>query len=205
MFYGSQNTLHIVYINQTGKGPSFHSKAFMQAYSEGFDACSGNSNSQSESSGNSDGAFTVQNPYWIPHDVYQPGFKNIAVFMDRVDTSHRVTYAQICGIECRYVMDKPQSDILKVCLESEVANITHKACHTIDTANELQKSGQGHTGTVNAGVFVFPVAMAPDYKKIDGCIYVSDVSACECIWTHTGYTITTMIIILVTKQCLAFG
>jgi tetratricopeptide (TPR) repeat protein len=30
------------YINQSNNGPSFHSDAFMQAYNEGFDACSGN-------------------------------------------------------------------------------------------------------------------------------------------------------------------
>ena len=30
------------YINQFKNGPSFHSHAFMQAYKEGFDACSGN-------------------------------------------------------------------------------------------------------------------------------------------------------------------
>ena len=68
------------------------------------------------------------------------------------------------------------SDVLMVCLNSEVAKITHRVCHIIDTAKELQKSGQGHTGIVNAGVFAFPVTMVPDYKKIEGCIYVSDVS-----------------------------
>ena len=30
------------YVNQLKNGPSFHSDAFMQAYKEGFDACSGN-------------------------------------------------------------------------------------------------------------------------------------------------------------------
>ena len=30
------------YINQSKNGPSFHSNAFMQTYTEGFDACSGN-------------------------------------------------------------------------------------------------------------------------------------------------------------------
>jgi hypothetical protein len=52
-------------------------------------------------------------------------------------------------------------------LNSEVAKITHRVCHIIDTAKELQKSGQGHTGIVNAGIFVFPIAMVPDYKKIE--------------------------------------
>lgn len=84
-------------------------------------------------------------------------------------------------------MNKPHSDILKVCLESEVANKTHKVCHTIDTAKELQKSDQGHAGTVNAGVFVIPITMTPDYIKIDGCVYVSDVSSCESNVFDTGH------------------
>lgn len=62
--------------------------------------------------------------------------------------------------ECLNVMNKANyRDILKVCLVSQVANIaniTHKVCHSIDTAKALHNSGQGHTGTVNAGVFVFP-------------------------------------------------
>ena len=41
------------YINQPEKGPGFHSEAFMQAYNEGFDACSGNSNGN-DNSGSSD-------------------------------------------------------------------------------------------------------------------------------------------------------
>jgi hypothetical protein len=44
------------YINQPEKGPGFHTGTFMQAYNEGFNACSGNSNSQSRSGGNFDGA-----------------------------------------------------------------------------------------------------------------------------------------------------
>jgi hypothetical protein len=169
------------HINQTGKDPSFHSKAFMQAYNEGFDTCSDNSNSQSKSGGISDGAFTLQNPYWIPHDVDQgPGFKNIAVFMDNVDTSHNATYSEVCGRSgCLNVMNKANySDILNVCLVSEVANITHKACHNIDTAKELHNLGKGNTGTVNAGVFVFPISMTLDNKKIRGCIEVSHISTC---------------------------
>ena len=74
-----------------------------------------------------------------------------------------------------------------VCLNSEVVKITHRLCHIIDTAKELQKSGQGHTGTVNSGFFVFPAAMTPDYKKIEGCIYVSDVSSCESNVLDTGH------------------
>jgi hypothetical protein len=42
------------YINQPEKGSSFHSDAFMQAYNEGFDACSGDSNSDSNNNDNSD-------------------------------------------------------------------------------------------------------------------------------------------------------
>ena len=43
------------YINQPEKGSSFHSDAFMQAYNEGFGACSGgsNGNDDSDSSGDS--------------------------------------------------------------------------------------------------------------------------------------------------------
>jgi hypothetical protein len=48
------------YINQPVGGPSFHSSAFMQAYNEGFNACSDNSNSNSGSNDNSD--FTSGNP-----------------------------------------------------------------------------------------------------------------------------------------------
>jgi hypothetical protein len=166
------------YINQTGKGASFHSKAFMQSYNEGLDVCSGKSNSQFKSGGNSNGTLAVQSPYWIPRDIDQgPGFKNIAVFMDNVDASHNTTYSEVCGRSgCHNVMNKANySDILKVCLESEVANITQKACHNIDTAKELHNSGQGNTGTVNAGIFVFP----PDDKKIRGCIEVSNIYTCE--------------------------
>ena len=59
--------------------------------------------------------------------------------------------------------------------------------------------------------------MVPDFKKIEGCIYVSDISSCDTnvldtghglvmhLDTHTAHTITTMIIILTTKQGLAFG
>ena len=44
------------YINQPGKGSDFHTDAFMQAYNEGFDACSGDSNSNSnDNSDSSDG------------------------------------------------------------------------------------------------------------------------------------------------------
>ena len=42
------------YINQPGKGSDFHSDAFMQAYNDGFDACSGNSN-RNDNSGSSSG------------------------------------------------------------------------------------------------------------------------------------------------------
>ena len=48
------------YINQPEKGSSFHSDAFMQAYNEGFGACSGghiqliNHNSDSSDNSNSD-------------------------------------------------------------------------------------------------------------------------------------------------------
>jgi hypothetical protein len=174
------------YINQAGKGPSFHSKPFMQAYNEGYRSCSSNLDNQSKSSGNSGDRLAVQKPYWISHDIYRPNFTNIAVFVDRVDTSHNVTYAEICvpttdpaKPECHIVNDKPHSDILTVCLDSKVAKITHRVCHIIDTAKELQKSGQGHTGIINAGVFAFPVTMVPDYKKIEGCIYVSDVRSCD--------------------------
>ena len=41
------------YINQSEKGPGFHSEAFMQAYNEGFDACSGNSNQNLNDNDNS--------------------------------------------------------------------------------------------------------------------------------------------------------
>ena len=47
--------------------------------------------------------------------------------MDSVDTSHNVTYAEICVSDefqqsrVSIDMDKPHQDILKVCLESEVA------------------------------------------------------------------------------------
>ena len=177
------------YINQAGNGPSFHSKLFMQAYNEGYQGCSSNSYSQSKSSGNSGDRFAVKKPYWISHDVYRLNFTNIAVYMDGVDTSHNATYAEICvpttdpaKPECHIVKDKPHSDILMVCLNSEVAKITHRVCHIIDTAKELQKSGQGHTGTVNAGVFVFPVTMVPE-----GCIYVSAVSSCDTNVYDTGH------------------
>ena len=110
--------------------------------------------------------------------------------MDSVDTSHRCYLRTgmwtVLGV-VNVMNNANHSDILKVCLESEVANITHKVCHIIDTAKELQKSGQGHTGTVNAGVFVFPIAMAPDFKKIEGCIYVSDISSCDTNVLDTGH------------------
>ena len=174
------------YINQIGMGSSFHSKQFIQAYNEGYRACSSNSESQSSNSSNSGDRFALQKPYWISHDTYRANFTNIAVYMDGVDTSHNVTYAEICvpttdpaKPDCHIDKDKPHSDVLMVCLNSEVAKITHRVCHIIDTTKELQKSGQGHTGIVNAGVFAFPVTMVPDYKKIEGCIYVSDVSSCE--------------------------
>ena len=44
------------YINQPEKGPGFHTGTFIQAYNEGFNACSGNPNSQSTSGGNFGGA-----------------------------------------------------------------------------------------------------------------------------------------------------
>jgi tetratricopeptide (TPR) repeat protein len=182
------------YINQDGMGPSFHSKQFMQAYNEGYRACSSSLNSQSKGSSDSGDIFAVQKPYWISHDIYRPNFTNIAVFVDRVDISHNVTYAEICvptvnpaKPDCHIEKDKPHSDILMVCLNSNVAKITHRVCHIIDTAKELQKSGQEYTGTVNVGFFVFPVAMIPDYKKIEGCIYVSDVSSCESNVYDTGH------------------
>ena len=166
----------------------------MRDYNEGYRSCSSDSESQPKSSGNSGDGFAVQKPYWISHDTYRPNFTNIAVFMDRVDTSHNVTYAEICvptidpaKPDCHIDRDKPHSDILMVCLNSEVAKITHRVCHIIDTAKELQKSGQGHTGTVNAGVFVFPIAMVPDFKKIEGCIYVSDISSCDTNVLDTGH------------------
>lgn len=182
------------YINQAGMGPSFHSKQFMQAYNEGYNACSNNLDSQSKNSSNSGDQFTVQKPYWISHDIYRPNYTNIAVFMDEVDTSHNVTYAEICmptidpaKPDCHIEKDKTHLDVLMVCLNSEVAKITHRICHNIDTAKELQKSGQGNTGTVNVGVFVFPAAMIQDYKKIEGCIYVSDVSSCDRNVYDTGH------------------
>jgi len=166
----------------------------MQAYNEGYRACSSSLNSQSKGSSDSGDIFAVQKPYWISHDIYRPNFTNIAVFVDRVDTSHNVTYAEICvptvnpaKPDCHIEKDKPHSDILMVCLNSNVAKITHRVCHIIDTAKELQKSGQEYTGTVNVGFFVFPVAMIPDYKKIEGCIYVSDVSSCESNVYDTGH------------------
>jgi hypothetical protein len=157
-------------------------------------ACSSNLGSLSKNSSNSGDELAVQKPYWISHDIYRPNFTNIGVFVDRVDTSHNVTYAEICvptvdpaKPDCHIEKDKPHSDILMVCLNSNVAKITHRVCHIIDTAKELQKSGQEYTGTVNVGFFVFPVAMIPDYKKIEGCIYVSDVSSCESNVYDTGH------------------
>jgi hypothetical protein len=49
------------YINQLGKGSDFHIDAFMQAYNEGFNACSGNSNSNSNSGGNDNSDLTSGN------------------------------------------------------------------------------------------------------------------------------------------------
>jgi hypothetical protein len=43
------------YINQPEKGPGFHSDAFMQAYNDGFNACSGSSNPEDDNNGNSGG------------------------------------------------------------------------------------------------------------------------------------------------------
>jgi hypothetical protein len=59
------------YINQPGKGSDFHTDAFMQAYNEGFDACSGSSNandndnsrSPDQSSGNNDNGNFEQSQY----------------------------------------------------------------------------------------------------------------------------------------------
>jgi tetratricopeptide (TPR) repeat protein len=51
------------YINQDGMGPSFHSKQFMQAYNEGYRACSSSLNSQSKGSSDSGDIFAIQKPY----------------------------------------------------------------------------------------------------------------------------------------------
>ena len=56
------------YINQPEKGPDFHTDAFNQAYNEGFNACSGSSNSDNndnsgstdQTSGNNDNGNFVQ-------------------------------------------------------------------------------------------------------------------------------------------------
>jgi len=113
------------YINQDGMGPSFLSKQFMQAYNEGYRACSSSLNSQSKGSSDSGDIFAVQKPYLISHDIYRPNFTNIAVFVVRVDISHNVTYAEICvptvnpaKPDCHIEKDKPHSDILMVCLVS---------------------------------------------------------------------------------------
>jgi hypothetical protein len=42
------------YINQPGKGSDFHTDAFMQAYNDGFDTCSGNSNNNNNSGSSED-------------------------------------------------------------------------------------------------------------------------------------------------------
>ncbi len=50
------------YINQPEKGSGFHSDAFMQAYNDGFDACSGNSNNNDNSDSSSDNSNSNSNP-----------------------------------------------------------------------------------------------------------------------------------------------
>ncbi len=167
--------------NQTTKAQSIQNQEFVNTYKKSFDGCLNNSNNQSKDSSNYNAALTAQNPYWIPYDIDQGrSFKNIAVILDNVDTTHNITYSEVCGQHgCDNIINTANySDIVRVCLESEVGNITHTACHNIDTSKELQKSGQGKTGTVNSGVFVFPISMVPDNKKIRGCIEVSDIRTC---------------------------
>jgi tetratricopeptide (TPR) repeat protein len=60
------------YINQPGKGPSFHSKAFMQAYNQGFNTCSGNSGGAKSF----DNRSLQQRSYWTQNsDPVTPGMK----------------------------------------------------------------------------------------------------------------------------------
>lgn len=57
------------YINQPVLGPSFHSTAFMQAYTKGFDACSHNLNYSTvgpSSFVNWSATAFVQKSYWSP-------------------------------------------------------------------------------------------------------------------------------------------
>jgi hypothetical protein len=63
------------YINQPGKGPSFHTGAFMDGYNAGFNACStssdGNNDGNDGNNGSSDGA--RQSGYAKGKSDYQNG------------------------------------------------------------------------------------------------------------------------------------
>ena len=87
--------------------------------------------------------------------------------MDNVETSHNATYSEVYdGLGVVNVINNANySDILNVCLESEVANITHRVCHIIDTAKELQKSGQGHTGPPMQVSSYFPLLWFQTLRK----------------------------------------
>jgi hypothetical protein len=75
------------YINRTGKGPSFHSKAFMQTYNEGFNACSGNSNIDS-------GVSQRHRSYWTPTNVTG----SYHILLDGVDSTFKIgnTGLKVC-------------------------------------------------------------------------------------------------------------
>jgi tetratricopeptide (TPR) repeat protein len=99
------------YINQPGKGPSFHSKAFMQTYTEGFDACSNNSNDSRIKLGTT---ASVQKPYWTSSNVtVSPDLKKYHLFLDGVD-----------GIF------QNGNENLRVCLDANNGD-KHAVCHPI--------------------------------------------------------------------------
>lgn len=172
------------YINQPGLGPSFHSKAFMQAYTTGFDACSHNLNNSTvghSSFVNWSAIAFVQKPYWSPTPLnLSTGFKQFHAILYRINTQN------VYGV-------------IQVCLKSEVDThtstgyvtndginppliIEHKGCTHINVEKALKTSGENVT--LDAGYFIFPTWMAPKPPDIwmSACIKIQKVTTCM------GYT-----------------
>jgi hypothetical protein len=80
------------YINQPGLGPIFHSKAFMQAYRNGFEACSHNLNYSTvgpSSFVNWSATAFVQKPFWSPTPLnLSDGFKQFHAILYEINTNN---------------------------------------------------------------------------------------------------------------------
>ncbi|MFZ0328046.1 MAG: hypothetical protein WBP64_21180 [Nitrososphaeraceae archaeon] len=161
--------------------PSFCSKAFMQTYREGFDACSHSPNSPTIGGNfiNWSATAFVQKPYWSPTPLnLNAGFKQF----------HGIIY----GLNSHYL-----NGVIQVCLKTEVDThtltghirndgynppliIEHKGCTNIDVAKALKTSGENVT--LDTGYFIFPTWMTPKPQppdiQMDGRIKIKEITTC---------------------------